>query len=60
MGKMSICGYIGQAKLQLSDLTPFGGLISAQLPDVKGSLVGYRVSAVRATNQQVLFVCERD
>lgn len=28
MAKVSICGYVGQAKLQFSDFTPFGGLIT--------------------------------
>lgn len=29
MAKLSICSHVGQAKLQLCDLTPFGGLITA-------------------------------
>lgn len=46
MAKVFICGYVGHVKLQFSDLTPFGGLITARLPGFKGSSVGYRVSAV--------------
>lgn len=47
MAKVFIRGYVGHVKLQLSDLTPFGGLITACLPGFKGSSVGYRVSPVR-------------
>ena len=28
VAKVSICGYVGRAKLQFSDFTPFGGLIT--------------------------------
>ena len=56
MANMSICGYIGRAKLHLSDLTASGGLITAQLPGFKGSSVSYRVSAVMATSMSCLFV----
>lgn len=56
MANLSICGYVSQAKLQLPDPTPFGGLISAQLPGFKGSSAGYRVSAVMATSMSCLFV----
>ena len=52
----TVCGYVGQAKLQLFDLTPFGGLITAQLPAFKGSSVSYRVSAVTVTSMSCLFV----
>ena len=56
MAKVCIYGYVCQAKLQLSDLTPSGGLITAQLPGFKGSPAGYRVSAVIATSMSCLFV----
>lgn len=47
---------VGEAKQKLSDLTPSCGLITAQLPAFKGSLGGYRVSAVMAISMSCLFV----
>lgn len=43
---ISICAYVGQAQLQLFDLTPLGALFTAWLPGFKGSSAGYRFSAV--------------
>lgn len=56
MATAPICTYIGQAQLQVSDLTAFAGLITAGLPGCKGSSAGYRVSARRATSMSCLFV----